>query len=238
MGDTGLQSSHVEALEARLAEQLQKLDEVKSLLAKADTRLREEPDQRRRWQDVIDKLELSLTEIRARCEHTELELKFARGQSSSPPLQRTEFTGNVSDSGIRFVNSMMDLSPASISGLSLEEIAQAHAHGTSTRLSTGERALYEARLETANQVRAAAPSQDDTELPSRRTQLTLRAAIDKIQTGRIESMSPDEVRLTLSCYELMARRVNPTPSDLRLKRILGGALNILQRRQQREVLPR
>ena len=44
-------------------------------------------------------------------------------------------------------------------------------------------------------------------------------------------MTRAEVEMTVACYELMVRRVNPTPSDQRLKRILSGAINILQRKQ-------
>jgi hypothetical protein len=67
--------------------------------------------------------------------------------------------------------------------------------------------------------------------PERRRQTALRCAIEKIQTKQIDKMTPEEVRMTLVCYESLTRRTNRTPKDERLSRILGAAIQIINRKR-------
>ena len=213
-----------------------KVEEIRGLLAKADTRLREDPENRRRWLGVIENLENSLVEVKARLEHVEMSIQRGETQTDAQAeAPRTASSISLSDSGIRLVENVLSMPVLEVSKLTLEDLAHTQAKSDDPGPTPEQRARAAARIEMANQLRPAPPASTDTEIPSQRSQLLLRAAIDKIQSGRIETMSPDELRVIAACHELMVRRVNPTPSDLRLKRILGGAINILQRRQNEAV---
>lgn len=207
-----------------------KVEEIRGLLAKADARLRETPDDRRRWLSVVENLENSLTEVKARLAFVEDEIQ--RGVTGTLPPGNSLSRLSLSDSGIRFVDNMLNMSVLDVSTMNIEELAQAKSKTDEPGPTASDRARAEARIELANQTRVSnEPDAQESEIPSQRSQLVLRAAIDKIQSGRIGAMSSEEANLIISCHELMVRRVNPTPSDLRLKRILSGAITILQRRQ-------
>ena len=206
-----------------------KLEEIRSLLSKADARLREDPENRRRWLSVIENLENSLTETKARLEHVELAIQ--RGNTAAEPETERNVGGGLSDSGIRYVDNVLRMSVLEVSSLSLEDLSRTQAHAETPGLHPEQRARVASKIELANQLRSTADEAGDADLPSRRAQLILRGAIDKIQAGRIMAMSSDEVQVLSACHELLIRRVNPSPADQRLKRIVGGALNLLQRRQ-------
>lgn len=218
------QSSERERLMEKREEYARKLEEVRTLLAKADARLKEDPENRKRWLSVVENLEASLTEVRARLEAADNDLRLmGSGGVSAPPPDIHQRSANV-------VENVLEISLGDLSRLSVEDIAKAQGECQHTGGDAERRGRALARLELANQMRAEAPAQDEGDLPSRRSQIALRSALNKIQTGRIATMTGEEIRMTVACYELMVRRVNPSPSDLRLKRILSGAINILQRR--------
>ena len=206
-----------------------KLDEVKGLLARADARVREEPENRRRWATVVENLEASLAELRVRLQRNELELKQAEGQL---PSKLPAIGATLSDSSTNLLTSVIHMSVNEVSSLTLEQAARIEADCTNSDLVGPEqRVQVLAHVELANQsAPPPTPACDDGELAARRSQLALRGAIDKIQTGRIDTMTMEEVRMTIACYDLIRRRVNPTVSDQRLTRILGAAINILNRK--------
>jgi len=208
---------------------LRKLDEVKGLLARADARVKEDPENRRRWATVVENLEASLAELRVRLQRNELELKQAEGQL---PSKLPVIGATLSDSSTNLLESVMHMSVSEVSGLTLEQAAQIEAECTNDmEVDPARRAQVLAHVELANQTPAApTPEADEAEQAARRSQLVLRGAIDKIQKGRIDTMTMDEVRMTIACYDLIRRRVNPTVSDQRLTRILGAAINILNRK--------
>lgn len=206
-----------------------KIEEIRGLLAKADARLREDPENRRRWLTVVENLENSLTDVKARLQFIEEEIK--RGVTTVQETKGSAIRLSLSDSGVRFVDNVLGMSVMDMSRMNIEDLAQTQAKYDEPGTTEAQRARAAARVELANQTRAEVPASAESEIPSQRSQLVLRAAIDKIQAGCIGSMSQEEAKLIMACHELMVRRVNPTPSDLRLKRILSGAINILQKRQ-------
>jgi hypothetical protein len=62
----------------------------------------------------------------------------------------------------------------------------------------------------------------------------LRAAIEKIQRGRAQEMSDEEIRAVIWCQQRIAANANATPAEQRLLRIIEAALNII-RRHRRQV---
>lgn len=209
-----------------------KIDEVKGLLARADERVKADPENRRRWSTVVENLENSLTELRARLQLNEIELKQADGPSS-PVATPMPMPGHpLTESSTNLLESVAQMSVVDASGLNLEQAARIESalQAGEAALDPAHQARVQARLEIANQSSPVQDQPDEGDLPARRLQLALRTAVDKIQGGRIDTMSPEEVRMTVACYDLIRRRVNPTPGDQRLTRILGAAINILNRK--------
>lgn len=208
-----------------------KIEEVRTLLARADQRLREDPENRRRWLSVVENLEASLIELRARQQRNEIELKQAE-TSQATPTREPQLGHPLTESSTHLLESVAAMPLVSASAMTLEQAARIESlcrEGGGGELNDTRRAQVLARVELANQS-PPTYTDDAEELPARRTQLALRGAIDKIQHGRIDTMTSDEVRMTVACYDLIRRRVNPTPSDQRLTRILGAAINILNRK--------
>ncbi len=125
-----------------------------------------------------------------------------------------------------------------IGKLSLEEVASLHNQvaedNFEAALADTDRLL--GRLEFANQTTSEPPPRAagsgppvDKEQEQRRQQI-LRMALEKIRTGKLEGMTLEEIRLTITCYDLLTRRLTSSPRDERLKRILGAAVKVLQRR--------
>ncbi|MBI3117206.1 MAG: hypothetical protein HYZ00_00870, partial [Candidatus Hydrogenedentes bacterium] len=204
----------------------------------------------RRWNAVLDHLELSLDEAKAR--HQACQAEVLRAEQAlrelppspaleaapQPPAQRRSedaaFTKAPPALG-EVEQELLNAPFAELHKFSLEQIALVQSHlEQAPQVQSDVTEHLIGRLELANQVR------EDTAVPAHaaepqnfRRQLVLRAAIDKIQANRIDAMTPDEIQLVVACHSLLTRRLRPTPKDERLLRILGAALKVLQRKQGR-----
>lgn len=213
---------------AKLAEDIQAVDRVKVLLIKADERRRNEPEEARKWNRVLENLENSLDQTRARhayshavtiqLEQALLELEHAAGQTQielpePPPAEVAEqWTATMEKVG----------------AMSLEE-----ACVLQSRIDSGEihDAALEAGLELANQMHPDVELAEGERVPDSRRQAVLRAAIDKVGKQAFDSMTLDEIKLLMACHTLLTSRLEPTMRDQRMKRILDGAIKILQKRK-------
>jgi len=70
----------VAVLQDRVDQHNVRIDQINGLLEKAELRRRKEPDNRRKWNNVLDNLEASLKEERAKRESSQVALKDARQQ--------------------------------------------------------------------------------------------------------------------------------------------------------------
>lgn len=232
-----LDAQHLGSLSRRREEAQRTLEQVKELLLKADERRLQEPSNQRKWNQVLDHLEYSLDEAKARLESVEGEL--ARAQA---PLTGDQEKSNAVPPANVAAEQAILLNPEEerllaapieeLSKFSLEEISGFHRALKDHPKATSAGRLL-GRLELANQMRQDSHVPKDTPHPEQyRRQLTLRAAIDKIQVGRIELMTADEMKLIISCHSLLRRRLNPTPQDERLLRILDSAVDALKKRSE------
>lgn len=213
---------------AKLAEDLQAVDQVRVLLLKADERRISEPEDARKWNRVLENLENSLDQTRARyayshaltsqLEQALLELEHTVGQTQielpePPPAAIAEQWAATMEK---------------VGAMSLEE-----ACVLQSRIDSGEihDAALEAGLELANQMHAEAEIIENERVSDSRRQLVLRAAIDKVGKQAFDAMTLDEIKLLMACHSLLTSRLEPTMRDQRLKRILDGAIKILQKRK-------
>jgi len=231
-----------------------RLEEVRGLLSRADRRAREFPEERRRWLGVIEHLESTLLEIRVRLNALNAEasmlqqglaealaghvpvLQAVKGEVALENQAASSLPGSLSDSSISLARKVLQMPVEALHKLSLEEMTQLHSQigAENVLASSPEVARLMGRVELANQgvgVSQAAQEEAPADSPERRRQLALRAAIEKIQRNRIDQMTPEEVKMTVACYDLVCRRMNPTPTDKHLKRVLGAAISILRRKQ-------
>lgn len=212
---------------AKSAEDSAALERIKLLLAKADARRLAVPEEARRWNKALENMERSLDVVRARCAHS-LAL-VARLESD---LARLEAGGEeAADAG---KDALVDVSSDEewrdplerLDGFNLEQASQLQA-----RLDAGEieDPQLEVGLELANQLRSDSPPRPGEREPRR--QLVLRAAVEKIKRRDFDAMTFDEIKLVISCHALLTRRLEPTPRDERLRRILDGAIRVLRKKK-------
>lgn len=211
----------------KCAEERAALDQVRDLLAKADAKRLAEPDDMRKWNRVLENLEKSLDLTRARFEQSEahvlrLQSEIARIRGEAPPKAVDE-APPAADAG---QGSDWDETMSEVGALNLEQASLLQA-----RIDSGEvhDEQLEAGLALANQMHTAPEPDPDMQVPRR--QMALRGAIDKIKRQRFDTMTLDEVKLVLACHALLTSRLEPTSRDQRLRRILDGAIKILQRRK-------
>lgn len=218
------------------------LEQITSLLAKADARRTGDPEGQRRWNHVLDHLERSLDEARARIERIDLYIAQTQavleGRGAAPALKPGEDSEELAGSEIQLsqdpdeaVSQVLAMSLTDLSKLSMEQVALLHAqlpeHDTDLQPAEVKRA--EARIELANQVRGAlkGETQRPLSITERRHQYLLRAALEKTRAGRISDVTREEKKLIASCYEMLSRRLEPDARDERLKTMLKQALDTL-----------
>jgi hypothetical protein len=236
--DAFLNKLSMELAEARAkcAEDLRALNRVRELLSKADEKRTLEPEEARKWNRVLENLENSLDLTRSR-----FQLSEARVQRLESDIARvTRDTGGgagtpaavAAPQGADAPVSDWDHTMSEVGALNLEE-----ASLLQSRIDSGEihDEQLEAGLELANQMREGGAAEVAVEgegsAQEQRRQLVLRAAIEKIRKQQFDQMSLDEVKLVIACHSLLTSRLEPTPRDQRLRRILDGAIKILQRRK-------
>lgn len=216
------------------------LEEIKHLLKKADARRKTEPAHLRRWNSVLDNLEFSLDEAKARLEACERELErmgAAAAQYEGSPVQdKAPWLSESAPDLDEHERHLLQAPIEQLSKCSLEEISLVQSHLMDQSAEENPEAEHLlGRLELANQVREDPIGPAKPEDPNQcRKQLLLRGAIDKIQSNHIDTMLPEETQLVLSCYSLLTRRLNPTPKDERLIRILGAAIKVIKRRRAQQ----
>jgi hypothetical protein len=217
---------------SKLEEDFRALDEVKVLLVKADERRLSEPQDARKWNRVLENLENSLDHTRARCAYSQaIVVQLAQeceaferslegvvppvavpplNTETLPVLEAEEWTATLETVG----------------ALNLEE-----ASVLQSKIDAGEihDPSLEAGLALANQMRHEPEA--ESRVPEVRRQLVLRAAIDKVGKQAFDDMTLDEIKLLMACHSLLTSRLEPTMRDQRLRRILDGAIKILQKRK-------
>ena len=210
----------------KLAEDLRAVDEVKVLLVKADERRLAEPVEARKWNRVLENLENSLDQTRARCAYSgviagQLEQACMQLEHASETLRIELPAPPPGDEAAQWTATL-----EKVGALNLEE-----ASVLQSRIDAGEihDTALEAGLTLANQMRP------DVEVSGPisevRRQLVLRAAIDKVGKQAFDDMTLDEIKLLMACHSLLTSRLEPTLRDQRLRRILDTAIKILQKRK-------
>lgn len=216
----------------KLEEDFRALDEVKVLLVKADERRISEPQDARKWNRVLENLENSLDHTRARCAYSqaivaqlaqecavfERALEEAAPPAAVPPLNAEVVPVSEAEE--------WSATMETVGALNLEE-----ACVLQSKIDAGEihDPSLEAGLALANQMRHEPES--ESQMPEVRRQLVLRAAIDKVGKQAFDEMTLDEIKLLMACHSLLTSRLEPTMRDQRLRRILDGAIKILQKRK-------
>ena len=210
------------AARARCAEDLKTLAQVRGLLAKADRRRVVESEDARKWNRVLESLERSLDLTKARYELSVAQVERLEREAGLAPSPGPPSTEGLADPGDAWGETMRR-----VEGLTLEEASQLQSDIDSGNIDD---AQLEAGLALANQM--SGDPESEAESGENRRQLALRAAIDKIGKRRFDQMSLEEIKLVLACHSLLTSRLEPTPRDQRLRRILDGAIKILQRRKE------
>ena len=173
---------------------------------------------------VLENLETSLDDTKKRVSAAELELLRLERELKDfrQHVERGDEVGtDVADLANLPVEQPERLGPQNLEEAAGLENALIETGGGDPQLA--------ASLELANQMGETYEIDEAGQTPRR--QEALRGAIAKISQRQFDAMSHDEVKLLLACHSLLTRRLAPTPRDQRLKRILDGAIRVLERRK-------
>lgn len=208
----------------RHQESREALEKVRSLLLKADRQYHRAGPEARKWHKVLENLEASLDECKSRVTVTATELRRFEGKLAAL-LAGDEIPAGAPTPAPP-ENADVDIDSPWPSPMDLEEACLLRE-----RIDEGEihDKKLEARLELSNQLGDTYDVDKSGDLPRR--QLALRGAIDKISRRDFDGMSYEEVKLVLACRSLLTSRLEPTPRDGRLKRIIDGASRVLKQRK-------
>jgi len=160
------------------------------------------------------------------------------GRDTAPPSRADEYLDPQLDSDFQLsqdpgeaMSQVLAMSLSDLSKLTMEQVALLHAQlpEQDIDIASAETQRAEARIELANQVRRRSETdgQRYLSITERRHQYILRAALQKTRTGRLSDVTREEKRLLSSCYEMLARRLEPDARDERLKNMLRQALDTL-----------
>jgi hypothetical protein len=226
-------------LTARRDAAAQTVERIVGLLARADERRLREPHDARRWNSVIDHLETSLHDARARlglvqaeCDRVQHQLTGSAAPPPPPPppapaAPQPAPTPELSAEPREAARQLLALDLDQLASLTMEQVSQLHSHLREGAVpgAIEEMERVAGRIELA--IQSPAPPPGGTE---RRGQEVLRHAVGRLQLGEVGALSRREATLVLSCHELLERKLSPTPADERLKSLLAPHLPALRAR--------
>jgi len=234
--------AELEHLKQRCAQHRNNRETIAALLEKADSRRNSHPEQRIRWEEVIENLEFCLDETKARlasCEASilRLERRLKTIQEEGASLS----TSFPQDNGLLEETMELSIGPGDafavakrILKMPSDEMGRLTLDAVSDLQSQiAEENAATAAPDTEQILEPALPQKTSATSPQeRRKQDLLRGAIEKIQKNRIATLTEEETRLIIASHELLLRKCDDTPKGRRLKRILGAAVSILVNRRQ------
>lgn len=246
--------SKIETLRARQTADNDNLEVVLELLRKADERRITEPNNRNMWNRVLDNLENSLIEARARVQSNSVELqKLEReleqmtGKSGHRPenVPKTEADSKTlgeeiapSDMGVpqlsaEYARQILSRPVEEIAELTLKDVDSLYEKIASENVAAAvpETGPLLNALELTIPSEGKFPSGGKSDSTENRRKETLKGAIEKIQRNQVAQMSAEEVQMIFVTYDVLCKRVNRSPKDDRLRRILGAAVQIINRKR-------
>ncbi len=217
-------------------------DTIAALLEKADARKSSHPEERVRWDQVIENLEFCLDETKARlasCEASILRIErrlkglLEEGVSVSgvyapeiflfeEPMERPFVPGDT----LAVAKRILEMPSDEMGRLTLDAVSDLQSR-------IAEENAAAAAHDSGQMAGPVLPEESSAALPQEpRKQQMLRGAIEKIQKNRIAMLTEEEKRLIIASHELLISKCDDTPKGRRLRRILGAAVNILVSRRQ------
>lgn len=236
----------LQILRERLTQEVETQQSVMDLLNKADARRIKEPKDHRKWNEILDNLERSLDLAKARISQTKQEIdllirkienetsstyeddeKYWGSATVQSPLK--DFKAVSNEAAQRIIELPID----EISRLTLDQVDQMHRQISAENAAASESSKQDDKptvyLPPEDELYEEELDEQSTSKESR-SQIVLRNAIAKIQAHRLDSMTAEEIKLTIACYNKFVKIKNPSPRDERLCRIIGAAIKILKRK--------
>lgn len=216
----------VKRLSDQIAQDERALSKIRDLLAKADARRHTPGEDARKWAKVAEDLEHSLDQTRARLERNRV------------LLRQTEAQFDLADSALRLrVQEACEPETGenlvhTAASISLESLIKRESDAQ--RSDTPDRQQRSA-VELLNQLAGhqGEPTLDASR--ERRNQSLLRTAVDKIQRDALDHITAEERRMLIICHSLLSRRLEPSPRDKHLIKVLDKALHTLRTQRQTRV---
>jgi len=208
------------------------LVQIRALLAKADRKRAVPGEARRKWEQVAENLETSLLETRARLEHNRVTLRHTEAQFAV--LDSSLQTTSPQEEHVE--PELAEDAVALARNTSLETLTRREAALLEAEAEGGDQVQERCRVELLNQLAGTVEGQAAATGEQRRQHL-LREAIEKVQLGALDRISPDERRMLLICHSLLSRRLNPSAKDRHLLKVLGAALETIRGQGRQATVP-
>jgi hypothetical protein len=242
------------SLEQERLKQQQLIEHIRSLLVRADERKREEPENYRKWNRVLDNLETALAEAKAKLSHCESvlmlqnERQWPKGADATPPAENpapaaclvSSETEPISEDGAGNIQAteaaqnLLNTPLESVEKAPLEQVALAQRYlawrQQSGNVNGTDRRLA-GRVELAIQGRNAPLSKPPVTqtVEERRHQKALREIVAKIQRNRLNTLTILELELAVECYMVLSQRLDLDDTERRLREILLRGLQDAER---------
>ncbi|MDX9974602.1 MAG: hypothetical protein RBU21_16575 [FCB group bacterium] len=242
------QPSNVERLEEEYRRQEMLVEHIRALLTRADSKRESDPENRRKWNRILDNLENALTEAKTKLDHCDMCLRREREwghvvEQSNPVAPApepyladpAEFTVDDAEAVADSIEDDMQAAEAArtllaspleaVQEASLEQVALAQqylARRNDEGASNGTDRRLAGRVELAIQGRIAVQQKPVVLRNSeeRRQQRVLREIVGKIQRHRMGTLTIQELELAVDCCIVLSQRIDLTEAELRLREIL------------------
>ena len=230
-----LQAQYLQLARNQRREQMLE-DEIRSLLRRADRRRAQEPDDRPRWNRILNHLEHALDQCKARAGAHQRQQESIRKRAIQTELDAFDALDSMAtynggetteslESAVRYV---VDEAEGSALNAAEEALLAEVASDPDPGAKGGELPPKDA----AEQLRRRAFEKHLPPVPleERRRRKQLRIAMDKILTNRTESLTLAEVDLVVQSIGSMAQNQGGTNDNQRLRTILSGFAQALEAR--------
>ncbi len=215
------------------------VEETLKLIGRAEEKRLHDKENRRRWTRILIRLEDSLVEAQKAVAECDTLIDVERGRSQvtggkseeirEPARVEPESAAADADPERRAAYKIAETPMEELADISLEDAAFARAYMERHDFGAHDESFRKrlaAKLELASQLPGGVDVR--SEYGDRRTQLALRQAITKMQSGQIAKMDDNEIELLVNCYTVLRNKIVPTESNKRLLAIISRTIGDLR----------
>ena len=228
----------IDELEKRKSEEEKVLCEIQETLKKADGQRHTHPEESRRWYKIVDHLEETLVEVKAKLTEYNVLInnekknlqKYIESQGNKTEAPDTESSEKDLPSRTKEHTTEHVLKTLSEEGKQLTamalELGQQYQDEADEKKALIKRGLAKQKIFEKKQRKRRLPAMEKgNSFTKQRKMATLRNALDKVKSDKINHLTLQEIELLLDCFTLMLRKLVMDPTDKRVLAIVGRTIH-------------